>query len=66
MLTWPAAADAVVQVIEVALTRTIEVQELDPIETATPVRKPVPVKVRAVPPTAKPEEGERLVTVGAG
>ena len=65
-LTAPAACAGVVAVIEVLFTTVIPVAAVPPRLTVAPVRKPVPVIVTAVPPLVLPEDGETLVTVGAG
>ena len=65
-LTAPAACAGAVAVIEVAFTTFTPVAAVPPKLTAVPVRKPVPVIVTAVPPLVLPEDGETLVTVGAG
>jgi len=53
-------------VIEVLFTTVIPVAAVPPRLTVAPVRKPVPVIVTAVAPLVLPEDGETLVTVGAG
>jgi hypothetical protein len=52
-------------VIEVKLTTVIPVQAVPPKVGIAPVKKPVPVIVTDVPPTAKPLVGDIEVKVGA-
>jgi hypothetical protein len=65
-LTVPAACVAVVHVREVDELTEGEVHGLPPTVTVAPVKKPVPVKVIAVPPAKAPADGAAAVTVGAG
>ena len=62
----PAACAGVVAVIEVLFTTVTPVAAVPPSLTVAPARKPVPVRVTAVPPLAVPVLGVIEVTVGAG
>ena len=62
----PTACAGVTAVIVVAFTTTTEVAALPPIAIVAPARKPVPVRVTAVPPAEVPRTGAMLPTVGAG
>jgi hypothetical protein len=65
-LTIPAACTGVVAVIDVLFTIVTLVAGVPPKLTVAPDRKPVPVRVTAVPPIVVPELGVIEVKVGAG
>jgi hypothetical protein len=62
--TAPAEAAGVVAVIWVELATVIAVAAALPKVTVSPARKPVPVRVTAVPPDVGPLAGEMLLRVG--
>jgi len=66
MLTAPAAWAGEVALIDVLLITVTPVADDPPMLTVAPVRKPVPVMVRLVPPLIVPVLGAIEATVGAG
>ena len=62
----PGAPAGVLAVICVALTTVTFVAEFPPINTAAPVRNPVPVIVTVVPPATGPEFGVKAAVIIGG